>query len=499
MKIYKLILLAVWALSFVACEKDPDPQITVPESISLGVDATITTFEVSSNVAWKMTVSDPWFKITPKHGSGKTTLKIGVERNTTGAERISTLEFVYADGATVRVPVSQAAYTAEMHIEAPTSAVVEKGKQLTLKISSNTDDWTYTLTDGDWLKEASKDEKSLTFDLAPSVKFDVTKPASIIFTSPSDPVFTKSVEILPVDFVKFSATAPESGEVKKGMKLTVDISSNVEDWTYMVMDGAWMSEASKTSTQLVFDLDPGKITASDVNAKITFSSPTYATLALILEIQPISDEPLVILADKSKMRAFVLENDGVVPANNNVGSEYLFDGKWMVNKSDYHTCNIEGADMAYKHWELNTSVDQFNAGHKDSFTIDAGEPMRLAKFVSYHYYNYSEMDPMVYEIYAYVGSANEPEADWTNWKLLGKVDVSHLYQVLKPIAAKEYSEYIANGDTLEIPEDQTVEARYYRFRMLSNGYAIGKTELNQWWTGRIHWLTLSEVSLYKYE
>jgi len=40
------------------------------------------------------------------------------------------------------------------------------------------------------------------------------------------------------------------------MKLTVDISSNVEDWTYMVMDGAWMSEASKTSTQLVFDLRP---------------------------------------------------------------------------------------------------------------------------------------------------------------------------------------------------------------------------------------------------
>ena len=58
MKIYKLILLAVWALSFVACEKDPDPQITVPESISLGVDATITTFEVSSNVAWKMTVQN---------------------------------------------------------------------------------------------------------------------------------------------------------------------------------------------------------------------------------------------------------------------------------------------------------------------------------------------------------------------------------------------------------------------------------------------------------
>lgn len=499
MKIYKLILPAVLALSFAACEKDPDPQIAVPESISLGVDATVTTFDVTSNVAWKMTVSDPWFKITPKSGSGKTTLKIGVERNTTGAERTSTLEFVYADGATVRVPVSQAAYTAEIDIEAPASAVVEKGKQLTLKVSSNTDDWTYALTDGDWLKEASKDEKSLIFDLDPSVKFDVTKPASIVFSSPSDPVFAKSVEILPVDFVEFTATAPESIEVKMGEKLTVDISSNVEDWTYTVVDGAWMSEASKTATQLVFDLDPGKITAADIKAKIVFSSPTYATLAQTLEIQPISDEPLIILADKSKMRAFALENDGVVKISAVTGSEYLFDGKWMVNKGDYNTCNIEGASMDYKHWELETSVEQFNAGHNDSFTIDAGEPMRLAKFVTYHYYNYSVMDPMVYEIYAYIGSASEPEADWTNWKLLGKVDVSHLYEELKKVANLEYSEYIANGDTLEIPEEQTVEARYYRFKMLENGYAIGKAEVEQWWMGRIHWLTLSEVSLYKYE
>lgn len=410
MKTFKMLLLAIAALCVTACENDEAAYIGVPESIELSADASIIDFVVNSNSNWTLTVSDPWFKITPKHGSGKTTLKLGVDRNVTGAERTSTLEFTSADGSIERVPVSQPAYVAEMDITAAQTVLVKKGEQLTLKIAANVEDWVYTLADGAWLKEASKSEEELVFDLDPSVKFD-----------------------------------------------------------------------------------------TNVTAKITFTSPSYANLTFSMEVQPISFEASTYLPDKSKMRAFTLENDGTEnTAEKNHGSAYLFDGMWQTNKGNYHLCNIEGADFNYKHWEINTTVDSFNAGHGDSFTIDAGEAIRLARFISYPYWSWANNDPLAYEIYAYTGDG-EPEAAWDKWVKLGSVDASHLYEDMKGVAAGAYSALLADGITVVIPEDNEIVARYYRFKMQKNGYAVGKTELNQWWTGRIHWMTLSEATLVAYE
>lgn len=131
MKTFKMLLLAIAALCVTACENDEAAYIGVPESIELSADASIIDFVVNSNSNWTLTVSDPWFKITPKHGSGKTTLKLGVDRNVTGAERTSTLEFTSADGSIERVPVSQPAYVAEMDITAAQTVLVKKGEQLT--------------------------------------------------------------------------------------------------------------------------------------------------------------------------------------------------------------------------------------------------------------------------------------------------------------------------------------------------------------------------------
>ena len=454
MKTFKMLLLAIAALCVTACENDEAAYIGVPESIELSADASIIDFVVNSNSNWTLTVSDPWFKITPKHGSGKTTLKLGVDRNVTGAERTSTLEFTSADGSIERVPVSQPAYVAEMDITAAQTVLVKKGEQLTLKIAANVEDWVYTLADGAWLKEASKSEEELVFDLDPSVKFDTNVTAKITFTSPSDPVFEKTVEVRPLNFAELTASGEESVTVKRGEQYTV---------------------------------------------KITFSSPSYANLTFSMEVQPISFEASTYLPDKSKMRAFTLENDGTEnTAEKNHGSAYLFDGMWQTNKGNYHLCNIEGADFNYKHWEINTTVDSFNAGHGDSFTIDAGEAIRLARFISYPYWSWVIKERQAYEIYAYTGDG-EPEAAWDKWVKLGSVDASHLYEDMKGVAAGAYSALLADGITVVIPEDNEIVARYYRFKMQKNGYAVGKTELNQWWTGRIHWMTLSEATLVAYE
>lgn len=327
MKTFKMLLLAIAALCVTACENDEAAYIGVPESIELSADASIIDFVVNSNSNWTLTVSDPWFKITPKHGSGKTTLKLGVDRNVTGAERTSTLEFTSADGSIERVPVSQPAYVAEMDITAAQTVLVKKGEQLTLKIAANVEDWVYTLADGAWLKEASKSEEELVFDLDPSVKFDTNVTAKITFTSPSDPVFEKTVEVRPLNFAELTASGEESVTVKRGEQYTVKVTSNIDDWTYTITDGAWMREASKTATEIIFDMIPTNLVNANKKAKITFSSPSYANLTFSMEVQPISFEASTYLPDKSKMRAFTLENDGTEnTAEKNHGSAYLFDG-----------------------------------------------------------------------------------------------------------------------------------------------------------------------------
>ena len=120
MKTYKTFLLAgLILLGFAACEKDSDPSVSLPDAISLTAVADTITFTVVSNVGWQMKVSEPWFKITPKHGNGTTTVKLAVEMNTTGAQRNSALEFAYANGYVERIPVTQTAYEVEMSAEAP--------------------------------------------------------------------------------------------------------------------------------------------------------------------------------------------------------------------------------------------------------------------------------------------------------------------------------------------------------------------------------------------
>ena len=44
---------------------------------------------------------------------------------------------------------------------------------------------------------------------------------------------------------------------------------------------------------------------------------------------------------------------------------------------------------------------------------------------------------------------------------------------MKGVAAGAYSALLADGITVVIPEDNEIVARYYRFKMQKNGYAVG--------------------------
>ena len=106
-----IILLVLSTLvAAVGCDKTEEEAYITPskKAIVLTSDSNDITFTVSSNVEWKMSVSDKWFKISPKVGDGETEVRLVAERNTTGLDRTSVLEFS-AGTVVERVEVTQPA------------------------------------------------------------------------------------------------------------------------------------------------------------------------------------------------------------------------------------------------------------------------------------------------------------------------------------------------------------------------------------------------------
>jgi len=514
MKRLNIILLVLSTLiAAVSCDKTEDAYITPSKkAIELTSDANDITFTVSSNVEWKMTISDKWFKITPKVGEGETEIRLVAERNNTGLDRSSVLEFT-AGTVVERVEVTQPAFIVNMNVDCPESVVVKKGESLTINLTDPADDWVYTITNGDWLKEFSKTKSRLIFQLNPAVAFDENVPAEIEFTSPSDPTFFAKATVKPVNYFKFSAEVPESIDLgKRGCQLKINVDANF-DWTYSVKNGAWLKKYDKTSKKLVFDGSLADLLNPDLNAEITFTSPDYANFKYVASVQPVA--PITTqLVDKSGMKPIVLSGDSQWDAGT---EQYLFDGAWTIYKGKYNTFKDGDPDkptgISYKSFSFGMN-DYKIQDHPMTFTIDAGRRINLAKFVTYHYYQFEAQTPLTYDVYAYkkneTPSGAEPLGTEDGWVKIGsKNNVGKILEFNSKYKDGDYFEELAQGDIISVNEDETFPARYYRFAMTGNGYwwyAVKADETGidinkQSWGipwGWLGWCTLSEISLYEY-
>ncbi len=519
MKRLNIIILTLLTLVVtIGCNKTEDAYITPSEkSIALESDASDITFTVSSNVEWKMKVSDHWFKITPKVGEGKTEVRLVAERNVTGVERTSVLEFSDGGSLVERVQVSQPAFVVNMGVECPESVTVKKGESLALTLTEPADDWEYTVKNGDWLKEFSKTQSKLIFQLNPGVKFDESVPAEIEFTSPSDPAFYAKATVKPVNYFHFSATVPESIDLGvRGCQLKINVDANF-DWTYTIKNGSWLEKYDQTSNLLVFDGKLAKLLKSDA-AEITFTSPDYANFsytASVLPIAPVTNE----LVDKSTLKPIVLIGDSQWDAGT---EQYLFDGAWTIYRNNYYTYKdgdpTKPTGIGYKAFSFGMNGYKIQ-DHPMTFTIDAGERINLSKFVTYHYYQFESQTPLTYDIYAYktngTPKGNEPlgtelfEGE-EGWVKIGSVNnIGKILEYEAKYKTGDYFDELAQGDIISIDEDNSFPARYYRFAMTGNGYwwyavkadETGISRNKQSWGIPWEWLgwcTISEISLYKY-
>ncbi len=511
MKRLNIILLVLSTLvAAIGCDKTEGAYITPSKkAIELTSDANDITFTVSSNVEWKMTISDKWFKITPKVGEGETEIRLVAERNTTGLDRTSVLEFT-AGSVVERVEVTQPAFVVNMGVECPESVVVKKGDAFTMNLTEPADDWKYTLSNGSWLKEFKKTKSSLTFQLNPKVAFDENVPAVIEFTSPSDPTFYAKASIKPVNYFQFSAEVPESIDLGiRGNQLKINVDANF-NWTYSIMNAGWLKEYDKTSKTLVFDGDIAYLNNPGVKAEIIFSSPDYANFKYVAQVEPIA--PVTNkLVDKSELKPIVLTGDSRWVAGT---EQYLFDGAWNIYKGKYDTYKDGDPDkptgISYKGFTFQEN-DYKIQEHPLTFTIDAGRRINLAKFITYDYYQFERNSPLTFDVYAYkkneTPTGAEPLGTDDGWVKIGSVNnVGKIIQYNEKYKTGDYFNELAQGDVISVDEDNTFPARYYRFAMTGNGYwwygvKADETKINinadNCWP-RLGWCIISEISLYEY-
>lgn len=497
-------LLSSFLLVLMGCQKEETPYINVPDKIELIAEHNDIKFEVASNTEWKVTVSDHWFKMTPKTGNGSKTIRLVAEVNNTGDVRNSVLEFI-AGSVVKRVPVSQPAFVVTGDIEVPESVEVRKGEVLSVPVKINAADWEYELTDGAWLAEAEKSDDKLVFNLNPAVAFDEDVPAVIEFTTPSDPAFYRKFEVYPKNYFRFDVQAEESFDLTTGEQFTIAVNSNI-GWDYEIVNGAWLKESSRTDDRLVFDGNPDALVNPDAKARLTFFNTDYANFSYVLEIRPVAVVSEVKV-NKAGCKVIKLAGDA---GGDYTNPENLFNDGWLIYWGKYNEYAEGDPDrpngVSYGAFQMSTSQD-YKEETQRTFTIDAGKTCRLSKWITYHYYMYHMNDPISYEIYAYTAD-DMPSGEWNDsWVKIGSYDSTGLYFELAGLETGAYCPALADGDLITISNKDAVSARYYRFKMLKNGYNVygwwngaqGPDYANASWTARRHYFSLSEITLYEYE
>ena len=190
-----------------------------------------------------------------------------------------------------------------------------------------------------------------------------------------------------------------------------------------------------------------------------------------------------------------LENDANPVSIQKTGSgDYLFDGQWMTKKEDYRSIGWHCFG-----WMMDDSTLKGANGevYGDAYTIDVGEPVRIAKMQFLPYRQYTENCAAQFEIYAY-SQNGKPIGEWSSWTLIGTVDDSAKWLEIKDLEAGAEHPYLTDGTIVNFNYSDVPVAQYYRVKILKNFYAYYQGKINSYWNQRLHWYDIAELQLWKY-
>jgi outer membrane murein-binding lipoprotein Lpp len=395
--------------------------------------------------------------------------------------------FTLQDGSTIEIPK-----------EKPFSFTLSESKAVAG--TGSTIEIPYTLTGGD---DATIIDCIATGNITAVVNTEkkvivITAPAAVetgkvvVFATCAD----KSI-IRVINFVGCTFTV--SSDVIKakvaGETITFKVTTDLEKDGYKVVipaDCDWISNiVTKAAREDEYSVDvAGNAGTTDRSAQISLQTKAGVEIAKIT----ISQEAGAKMVDKTGCKVIILDTDNQSYAH----ADVVFDGNWLGDKYGKYGAYPNGDDTQNQVYSYKSFGGNASSG-PDCFTIDAGKEIILAKFITYLYYSYTCNDPAVWEIYRYDGEgAPAQSGEWDNWTKIGSCDISTVYanEIKGKINAGDTFSRMKDGEAIDVAKDKA--ARYYRFKMLKNGYAVYQTEFAQWWGGRVHWFSISEISLYEY-
>lgn len=328
----------------------------------------------------------------------------------------------------------------------------------------------------------------------------------VVFATRSD---KSIVRVINVAAGEFTLSSDDLKAMAAGETLSFTVTTDLEKDGYVISipsDCDWISNLqTKTARTDEYTVE---VASSTETAARTVSLVISSSNGVKITELKISQDAGAALVDKTNCKVISLANNDQQSIS---GTSNLFDGAWCCRWFNYHA--YVNGDPSQKdmggYAAANMSISASIAAADDaniSFTIDAGKELSLAKFTAYYYYAYHANDPIKFKVYAYTGS-DTPNGDWTSeWVELGSVDASDAYAECSKLTAGDYCPRLANGESFTVLKENSVKARYYRFKMTANGYRIfgmlaGKDGLdydngNCWQRGG--WFTLSEASLYEF-
>ncbi len=395
--------------------------------------------------------------------------------------------FTLQDGSTIEIPK-----------EKPFSFTLSESKAVAG--TGSTIEISYTLTGGD---DATIIDCIATGNITAVVNTEkkviaITAPATaetgkvVVFATRGD----KSI-VRVINFVgcTFTVSSDEISVKAAGETITFKVTTDLEKDGYNVIipaDCDWISNlATKAAREDEYSVDvAGNAGTTDRSAQISLQTKAGVEIAKIT----ISQEAGAKMVDKAGCKVIILDTDNQSYAN----ADVVFDGNWLGDKYGKYGAYPNGDDTQKQVYSYKSFGGSASSG-PDCFTIDAGKEIVLAKFITYLYYSYTNNDPAVWEIYRYDGEgAPAQSGEWDNWTKIGSCDISTVYanEIKGKIKAGDTFSRMKDGEAIDVAKDKA--SRYYRFKMLKNGFAVYQTEFFQWWSGRTHWFTISEISLYEY-
>ncbi len=241
---------------------------------------------------------------------------------------------------------------------------------------------------------------------------------------------------------------------------------------------------------LTADLNAGKtytFVVNNLENDVTYTISAYK--ASIVQVDRSQCSVITGLdgdADPSKMEK-AASNNGY-----GTGCAFLFDGRWLTTKDGYSAVHYQCFG-----WEMSSLKGDNGENFGMAYTMDFGEPMRVAKMQFIPYRPYLESAAAQYEIYAWTLNG-EPSGDWSNWQLIASVDDSDKWNIIKEVPSGETHVLITEGTTVDFGYTDVPLARYYRVKIVKNFYEYYQDKMSSAWATRKYWYDISEIQVWRY-